>query len=296
MYVTFSDSFSGSGICGHLLHVVDEDDEPPIARQRAMLLDELADVVDRAGGLRPAQEEQVLAVAGDAVERRAQPRVVGELRRAAALGHPRPEDLLADVLDLDRAGLVRQVGQRRLHRDEPVHEVGLVVLEAQVEHVRLTARCDVARHLEGHRRLAGALGAADQHQLPGPQAGADRLVERGEAQRDRLVLGEVPGGDAFVQIDRGRRAPSAGAMLPLSVSRRQPLVADGAGWGRSSDRCSRGRFLPGGMSRFLPRCGRRSVAPALPRITHPEVLSHGVLTSTVAISSNVATMARMAPS
>src|SRR5918994_1548147 len=69
MYVTFSDSFSGSGICG-------------------------------------------------------------------TFGHPRPEDLLADILDLDRASLVRQMGQRRLHRDEPVHEIGLIVLETQVEHIR----------------------------------------------------------------------------------------------------------------------------------------------------------------
>ena len=156
-----------------------------------MLLDELADVVDGARGLRAAEQEQVLAVAGDPVERRPQARVAGELRRSAALGDPRPEDLLADVLDLDRAGLVGQVGERRLHRDQAVEQVLLVVLEADVEDVGLAAGRDVAGHLEGHRRLAGALGAADQHQLAGAQAGADRLVERREAERDGLVLADA---------------------------------------------------------------------------------------------------------
>ncbi len=122
-----------------------------------------------------------------------------------------PEDLLADVLDLDRAGLVRQVGERRLHRDQPVEEVLLVVLEADVEDVGLAAGRHVARHLEGHRRLAGALGAADEQQLAGAQAAADRLVERREAERDRLVLGHVAGGDLVVEVDedveRRARAP-----------------------------------------------------------------------------------------
>ena len=130
---------------------------------------------------------------------------------AAALGHPRPEDLLADVLDLDRAGLVREVGERRLHRDQPVQQVLLVVLEADVEDVGLAARGDVARHLEGHRGLAGALGAADQQQLAGAEAHADGLVERREPERDRLVFGQMPGRDAFVEVDedveRRARAP-----------------------------------------------------------------------------------------
>ena len=68
-----------------------------------MLLDELADVVDRARGLRAAHQEQVLPVARDPVHRRPQTRVVGHLGVGLALGHPRPEDFLADVLDLDRA-------------------------------------------------------------------------------------------------------------------------------------------------------------------------------------------------
>ena len=147
-----------------------------------------ADVVDGAGGLRAAEQEQVLAVAGDPVERRPQARVVGELGGAPALGHPGPEDLLADVLDLDRAGLVRQVRERRLHRDQAVEQVLLVVLEADVEHVGLAARRDVARHLERHRGLAGALGAADEQQLAGAQPAADGLVERREAERHGLVL------------------------------------------------------------------------------------------------------------
>ena len=162
-----------------------------------------------------------------------------------ALGHPRPEDLLADVLDLDRAGLVRQVGQRRLHRDEPVHQVRLVVLEADVQHVGLAARRDVARHLEGHRRLAGALGAADEQQLARAQAGADRLVERREAERDRLVLGQVAGRDALVEVDedveRGaRRHAAVVGVEPPGRAAGAPATVVGR------FRCSRGRFLPGG--------------------------------------------------
>ena len=87
--------------------------------------------------------------------------------------------------------LCGQVGERRLHRDQPVEQVLLVVLEADVEDVGLAAGRDVARHLEGHRRLAGALGAADEEQLAGAEAGADRLVEGREAERDRLVFADL---------------------------------------------------------------------------------------------------------
>ncbi len=54
------------------------------------------------------------------------------------LGHPGPQDLLADVLDLDRTGLVGQVGKRRLGCDKAVEEVELIVLEADVQNVRLS--------------------------------------------------------------------------------------------------------------------------------------------------------------
>ena len=151
--------------------------------------------------LRSAHQEQVLAVSRDAVHRRAEARVVGHLGGPLALGHPRPEDLLADVLDLDRPGLVREVGERRLHRDQPVEQVLLVVLEADVQDVGLAARRDVARHLERHRRLAGALRAADQQQLPGAQPAPDGLVERGEPERDGLVFGDVAGRDLVVEVD-----------------------------------------------------------------------------------------------
>ena len=212
-----------------------------------MLLDELADVVDRAGRLRAAHQEQVLAVARDAVHRRAQARVVGHLGVGLALGHPGPEDLLADVLDLDRAGLVGQVGERRLHRDQPVEQVLLVVLEADVQDVGLAAGRDVARHLEGHRRLAGALGAADQQQLAGAQAGADRLVERREAERDRLVLGDLAGGDLVVEVDEDveRRARRAGCRCRCRGARSARLAAVVSGAsvltriGSSPDGCGR---------------------------------------------------------
>ena len=244
--VTFSDSFVGSGMHGHLLQVVDEHDESPLARQLAVLLDELADVVDGARGLRAAQEEQVLAVAGDAVERRAQARVVRELGRVrCALGHPRAEDLLADVLDLDGAGLVGQVRERRLHRDEAVQQVLLIVLEADVEDVRLPARGDVARHLQGHRRLAGALGAADQQQLARAQARADRLVERREAERDGLVLGDLAAGDLVVEVDehveRGTRRHAA--VVGIESPRRAVGAVRTSRWSRWSrpPRVGRGR-------------------------------------------------------
>ena len=169
-----------------------------------------------AGGLRAAQQEQVLAVARDPLERRAQARVVGQLGGALALGQPRAQDLLADVLDLDRAGLVRQVGERRLHGDEPVEQVLLVVLEADVEDVGLTARGDVARHLEGHRRLAGALRAADEQQLAGPQAATDGLVQRREAERHRLVLADLPV-VTFSLRSTSTSSAERGAMLPFGV-------------------------------------------------------------------------------
>ena len=234
-YVTFSVSFSGSGICGHLLEVVDEQHQAPIARQATVLLDELADVVDGAGGLRAAHQEQVLAVARDAVHRRAQARVVGHLGVGLALGHPGPEDLLADILDLDRAGLVGKVRERRLHRDEAVEQVLLVVLEADVEHVRLAAGRDVARHLEGHRRLAGALGATDEQQLAGAQAEADRLVERREAERDRLVLADLAGRDLVVEVDQDveRRARLQASVGGVEAPRRHRS-------GRGSRRCGFG--------------------------------------------------------
>ena len=73
----------------------------------------VADVLDRARRLRAAQQEQVLAVAGDPVERRAAAAgCCAQARRARSPSrHPGPEDLLADVLDLDRAGLVRAGGR-----------------------------------------------------------------------------------------------------------------------------------------------------------------------------------------
>jgi len=97
---------------------------------------------------------------------------------------------------------MRQVGERRLERDEAIEEVLLVVLEADVQDVGLATRGDVAGHLEGHRRLAGALGATDQEQLAGPQAGADRLVERGEPERNGLILADLAGGHLVVELDQ----------------------------------------------------------------------------------------------
>ena len=115
--------------------------------------------------------------------------------------------------------LCGQVRERRLHGDEPVEQVLLVVLEADVQHVGLAAGGDVARHLERHRRLAGALRATDQQQLAGAEAGADRLVERREAERDGLVLGDVAGGDLVVEVDEDvqRRARRHAAVVGIEA-------------------------------------------------------------------------------
>ncbi len=209
----------------HLLEVVDHHDELASAGQLLVLLDQRPDVVDGACRLRPPHQEEVLAVAADPVEARPEARVRRELRPgpALAVGDPRAEDLAAHVLDLDGARLVREVGQRRFHGDEPVEEVVLLVLEADVEDVRLAARGDVARHLQGHRRLAGSLGTADQEELARAQARADRLVQRGEAQRDRLVVGQVAGDDPVVQVHQdveggpGHEAPGVGVKAPLRL-------------------------------------------------------------------------------
>ena len=98
---------------------------------------------------------------------------------------------------------------------EPVEQVLLLVLEADVQDVGLAARGDVARHLERHRRLAGALGPADEHQLAGPQAAADGLVEQAEPERDRLILAEPAAGEVIVQIDQDvqRRARDQAAVV-----------------------------------------------------------------------------------
>jgi hypothetical protein len=146
---------------------------------------------------------------------------------AAALGHPCAEDLLADVLDLDRPGLVGQVGERGLRGDQAVEQVQLVVLEADVEHVGLAAGRHVAPHLERHGGLAGALGPADQQELSGAHAAAHGLVERGEPERHGLVLAHLAAGHLFVQVDEhldgrpGRHAPVR-TVKPPGRPRRSP--------------------------------------------------------------------------
>jgi hypothetical protein len=111
------------------------------------------------------------------------------------------------------------MGERRLERDQPVEEVLLLVLEADVEDVGLTAGRDVAGHLESHRRLAGTLGPADEQELADAQPGPHRLVQGGEPERHRLVLADPAAGDAFVEIDqdvqgRARRHAAGGGIEP----------------------------------------------------------------------------------
>jgi hypothetical protein len=76
------------------------------------------------------------------------------------------------------------------------------VLEAEIEDVRLAARRDVARHLQRHRRLAGALRATDQQQLTWAKARAHRLVHGREAKRNRLVVAHLARRDLVVEIDQ----------------------------------------------------------------------------------------------
>ena len=105
------------------------------------------------------------------------------------------------ILTAPVAGFVfGQMRQRRLHRHQPVQHVRVVVLEADVQDVGLPGRGDVAGHLERHRRLAGALGATDEHQLARPQAPAEHLVERRHAERDRLVVGQLARGDLLAHV------------------------------------------------------------------------------------------------
>ena len=94
------------------------------------------------------------------------------------------------------------------------------MLEADVQDVGLTARRDVARHLEGHRGLAGALGTTDEQEFAGAQTPADGLVERGEAQRDRLVSLTLPPTTFSLRSTRTSSA-ERGVMLPCAVSRCQ---------------------------------------------------------------------------
>jgi hypothetical protein len=117
------------------------------------------------------------------------------------------------------------VGERRLEGDQPVQEVRLVVLEAEVEDAGLAGRSHVPGHLERDRRLAGALGAADEQELTGPQAGADRLVEGREAERYGLVLAELAADDLVVQVHEdvesgpGSHAPGVAVQPPRAGPR-----------------------------------------------------------------------------
>ncbi len=194
-----------------------------------MLADQLAHAVDGARRLAAPEQEQVLAVPGDPVERWAQARVAGELGCSPTLRHPGAEDLLAHVLDLDRARLLGQVCQRRLGSDQAVEQIELVMLETDVQDVGLATGRHVARHLERHRGLARALGAADQQQLARTEPGADRLVQRREAEGDRLVLPDLAAGDLLVEVHqhldrRTRRHTAVGSVETPGWTRRCPGI------------------------------------------------------------------------
>ena len=194
-------------------------------------------VLDRAGRLRATQQVQVGPVAVDALEGRTQARVGPEVGVLAAGRHPRAQDLVAHLGQLHAAAARGQARQHRLLRDDAVEQVLLVVLEADVEHAGQAAHDDVARHLHGHRGLARALRAADQQHLASAEAAADGLVQRGEAQRHRLVLRDVALGHlARERAQHLRRAAwldvaQAGVeppRLPAESTRRYDVMA--LGW------------------------------------------------------------------
>src|ERR1035437_10268 len=248
---------------GNLLHVVNDHHQPPIPGQHSVLLDQLADVFHRGGGLRAAHQEEVLAVAGNAVQAGAELLIRGQAGSALPFAHPRGHDLLADVLDLDRASLLRQMGQARLERNEAVQQVLLFVLEADIQHIRLAAGGDISGHLHGHGCLARALSAADQQQLTGPETATDGLVQEAEAEGDRLGLGEAPAGEGIVEINENvqRRARS---QTPVgSVQPPRQLWRTG--------NLSASRFVFCGH-RYLLRDGRRvvdGIVAASGRSGHP---------------------------
>ena len=113
------------------------------------------------------------------------------------------------------------MSERRLHGDQPLDQVLLFVLEADVQHAGLSTGRHVARHLEGHGRLARALRSTDQEQLAGAHASADRLVERNEPGRDGLELVDPPRRDALIEagehLEGGawRESPLAGVEGPI---------------------------------------------------------------------------------
>ena len=276
--VTFSGLRLGLRDLGHLLEVVDDDQQAPVAGQLAMLLDELADVVDGARRLRAAEEEQVLAVAGDAVERRPQARVVGEVaapRRRPPIHVPRISLRTSWIL-------IAPVfwGRCASADSSAISRLSRYCSSCSKQMYRTLAwppRRDVARHLEGHRRLAGALGAADEQQLARPR-GPSPIV---------LSSGVKPSGTGWYSPSwpvatlslRSTRTSSAerGAMLPLSVSSRQARSLGSGGvvsvatirW--SSPSGSRGRIVaPRAAAAPAPSAGpmtQRYGARELPPVT-----------------------------
>ena len=78
------------------------------------------------------------------------------------------------------------------------------------------------RDLERHRGLACALRAADEHQLAGADAAAERAIEWREAQRDRLVLGDDALADLLGQA--GQHLDRASAGEERAVCLRDPFA------------------------------------------------------------------------
>ena len=236
-----------------------------------VLLDQGRHVLDGAGGLRAAQQVEVGPVAVDALERRAQAWVGAKVGVLAAGRHPRAQDLLAHVDELHAAAAAGQAGQHRLLGDDAVEQVLLVVLEADVEHAGKAAHHDVAGHLHGHGGLAGALGAADEQHLAGSDAAADGLVQRREAERDRLVLRDVALGDLAGQGRKhlgaasGLDAAESGVVLPGFAADGLIGGGDGTGLLRGQRRLSQAA----GRGRWSARWGWARPGRARPSVVAP---------------------------
>ena len=99
---------------------------------------------------------------------------------------------------------------------------------------------------------------------PARRPRADRLVERGEPERDRLVLGDVAGGDLVVEVDQhverrpGRHAAVRGVEAPgwrawPAARRRQAFqVRQWPRYGSSPDGCVAVALAPGRPANHPP--------------------------------------------
>jgi len=169
---------------------------------RAQLLEELAAIVEAAGGRRVGERGDRVGVAPRAHERR---RERGDVGRAPALGHDRGQRLDGDLPREVRARLGREQAQRRV-----------------------PARAGAERIRGGAHRLAPARGLVDEivadvgeleQRVAARRAGL-QLRERLEVARGRVVIAELA--RELDELAQQRRI--AGADVVRGLERRERLV------------------------------------------------------------------------